>query len=63
MRLLYAEQLSVLTFQKSLPRAWYSAMVLAVHPITSSIARTSRKRGLPMSLSLNAGNHLQEQCK
>ena len=49
-----------LTFQKSLPLAWYSAIVFAVHPITSSIVKTSRKRGLPMSLSLNAGNHLQE---
>lgn len=47
------------TFQKSFPLACASAMVFAVHPITSSIPSTSRKRGLPMSLSLNAGNHLQ----
>ena len=47
------------TFQKSFPLACASAMVFAVHPMTSSIPSTSRKRGLPMSLSLNAGNHLQ----
>lgn len=48
-----------LTFQNSSLRPWISAAILAETPMTSSIASTNRKRGLPMTRSRMKGSSRQ----
>lgn len=52
-----------LTFQNSSPRPCISAAVFALTPMISSIARTKRNLGLPITRSLKNGDSLQIQLK